>query len=230
MEDRSDSEDAGTPVEAAGALAALREAWPRTLIEDGLAAPLAEWWLAARRAAIELGRPPFPRHPLGPAVAQALFEARRARRLERGLEAAEQRLASEEAGQAGARAAETDATARISRLLVVSADAAPRFYRRAERLRERHAQRLEVLLLEADEDALGAAVFGRGRRARALLLDHKDAVVRLLRVLELAAPAVGTQPRDEAGQPEQARPVDGSGATGEACDRVSRGSGILQED
>jgi hypothetical protein len=43
---------------------------------------------------------------------------------------------------------------------------------------------LEVLVLACDEEALGAAAFGPGQRARALLVEHKEAVIRVLEALD----------------------------------------------
>jgi hypothetical protein len=77
---------------------------------------------------------------------------------------------------------------RISRLLVVSGDGSERFYRQVEKLQDRFATRLEVLLLDCDQEALGAAAFGPGRRARALLIHHKNAVVRFLSLLGVDRP------------------------------------------
>ena len=65
---------------------ALAQAWPRPLIAAGRAERLARWWCESRVAAIERGAAPFPRLPATAALWRALFEARRARRLLRGLE------------------------------------------------------------------------------------------------------------------------------------------------
>ena len=84
---------------------------------------------------------------------------------------------------------------RVSRLLVVASDGSPRFFRQVEQLRTEHAPRLEVLLLECDAPTLGAQLFGRGREARAVLIDHKDAVARFLAVLERQLePGPGAEP------------------------------------
>jgi len=179
---------------------ALAVAWPRPLIEDGTASGLAAWWVESRRRAASLGLPRIPRHRLDPSLQSGLFDARRARRLARGLENAGSLLEAEEAGLKKVANSPVDSgRVRISRLLVVSGDGSQRFYRQVEKLRARFANRLEVLLLECDEEALGAAAFGRGRRARALLIHHKDAVVRFLSLLEPAAETTsgsGSSPLD----------------------------------
>jgi hypothetical protein len=165
---------------------ALAASWPRSLIADGRAAALALWWVQSRDRSEALGLPRIARHGLDRSVADGLFEARRSRRLERGLEGAETLLAAEAAGLAKVPQAQSRPDqVRISRLLIVSGDGSVRFYREVEKLRARFAKRLEVLLLDCDEDALGAAAFGAGRRSRALLIHHKDAVVRFLSSLDI---------------------------------------------
>ncbi len=167
-------------------VSALAAAWPRAVIAQGRAEELARWWIAQRRSAHAAGGPPFPRIALSAALQQAIFDARRARNLERGLEGAESRLASEEAGidrVPEGSAGDRPSRSRISRLLIVSGDGSERFYRRVEKIHQRFSKRLEVLLVEADEFDLGASAYGRGRKARALLLTHKDAVSRFLDVL-----------------------------------------------
>jgi hypothetical protein len=172
-------------LEASQESEALALTWPRPMIADGTASQIAAWWVASRREADSLGLPPIPRHPMARSITDALFDARRARRLERGLEGAEKLLAGEDAGLKKAAATRSEADAvRISRLLVVSADGSERFYRQVAKLQQRFANRLEVLLLDCDDEELGAAAFGRGRHARALLIHHKDAVMRFLSALD----------------------------------------------
>jgi hypothetical protein len=101
----------------------------------------------------------------------------------RGLEQATERLAAEERGLAMAPDAVRPApgsTPRISRLVLVSDDGSERFYRGVDSLLRRHGPRLFVLRLAVDADTLGSLVFGPGRSARLVLLEHKDAVAGLL--------------------------------------------------
>lgn len=164
---------------------ALALAWPRSLIADGNAPRLAAWWVGSRQSAASRGLPRIARHRLDRSIEAGLFDVRRARRLARGLADAEALLETEEAGLKKTASTRPDANrVRISRLLIVSGDGSERFYRQVEKLRERFSNRLEVLLLDCDEAALGAAAFGPGRRARALLIHHKEAVVRFLSILD----------------------------------------------
>jgi len=164
---------------------ALAEAMPRALIAEGRAAGLAADWVERVARATAAGLPAYPRFPLVPSIREGLFEARRARRIVRGLEGVESALATQELGFAQAAATRPDSNRRrVSRLLVVSADGSTRFYRGVDRLLDRFGTRLEVVLIECDEMELGGATFGDGRRARALMIDHKDAVVRFLTLLD----------------------------------------------
>lgn len=167
---------------------ALAQAWPRPLIAVGAARPLAAAWVASRTEALAAGEPPWARHATTPALGAALFEIRRAGRIVRGLEAARDALARQDLGLAQSAATRVrSGERRISRMLVLSADGAPRFYRDAQKLCVAHAARLEALVIDADETWLGESTFGRGRVARALLVDHKQAVVQLLESLDFAA-------------------------------------------
>ena len=159
---------------------ALAGRWPRILIEAGAADSLARRWVASRRAAVATGRPPHAHHPLSPALASVLSEIRRGRRLVRGLEAAEESLTVQAQGVRLAVSPDQPSARRVSRLLIVSADGSTRFYRNIERLVRQSGETLEVLVIPCDELALGTAAFGAENRARALLVDHKDAVVRVL--------------------------------------------------
>lgn len=178
-------------------VAALAKAWPRILIAAGEGEALATWWCAARAEATASGRPPFPHVPVDASLLGMLFEVRRARRLVRGFEAIEQSLTAQEAGMRRAPATRPQEVRRISRLLVLTQDAAPRLYRNAEKLLRQYSDRLEVLVLECDESVLGSALYGEGKRVRAVLLDHKEAVVDLLAAVALGPEAYGDAPDEQ---------------------------------
>jgi hypothetical protein len=164
----------------------LARSWPRSLIAEGKAEPIAAWWCESRADAVTAGHPAFARHAATEALRSALFEVRRARWLVRGLEDAAKSLAAQEAGLKHAPATQIGAgKRRVSRLLVLSNDGSERFYREVEKLRASYSTRLEVLVLECDEVGLGEAILGPGHAARAVLLDHKDAVVRFLETLDV---------------------------------------------
>jgi len=130
------------------------------------------------------------------ALAAALRSAQSAGRVVRGLENARRRLAAEERGL---RMADQDSGAprglRVSRLLVLSNDGAQRFYRHVETLLFRHGHRMLAVCIDVDADTLGELLFGPGRPARLILIEHKEAVCVTLLAL--------------AGQGEDARGQDG---------------------
>lgn len=184
--DRRTEENSGRVANSTARDAAeLAGAFPRALIAEGRAERLATRWVERREAAVAASLPPIPRFALEPALAAGLFDARRARQLVRGLEGAEAALAKEAVGLSQAAATQAaPGQSRVSRLLVVSADGSARFYQQVERLRARFGERLEVVLIECDDEALGECVFGAGKRVRALMLERKEAVIRFLTALD----------------------------------------------
>ena len=164
----------------------LASAFPRILIAEEMALPIAQDWIQRLDRCVASGGPALPLYPFTDQVRQGLFEARRARRLVRGFEGAESALARQELGLSKAAATRAGGDGpRISRMLLVSTDGSPRFYRQVEQLKGRFSTRLEAIMLDADEVALGEAAFGSGHTARALLLDHKEVVVDCLAALDL---------------------------------------------
>lgn len=102
----------------------------------------------------------------------------------RSLEGAERRLAAEGRGlslvdqQSGVLRG-----ARVSRLLVLADDGTERFYRRVEKLLRQQGPRVLPLRLDLNAETLGQMLFGPGRRALLLLVDHKEAVSAVLLAL-----------------------------------------------
>jgi len=130
------------------------------------------------------GKIHVPMVAFSPALAEALQSAHRAGQLVRSLEGAESRLAAEDRGlslvdqQTGVLRA-----ARVSRLLVLADDGTERFYRQVERLLRQQGPRVLALRLDVKAETLGQMLFGPGRRALLLLLDHKEAVSAVLLAL-----------------------------------------------
>jgi len=119
--------------------------------------------------------------PLGSELAAALRSAHRAGRVVRGLESAQRTLAAEERGlRVADRQSDVPRGVRVSRLLVLADDGVERFYRHVEALLRRHGPRVLAVRLEADAGALGEILFGPGRLARLLMIEHKEAVCAVL--------------------------------------------------
>ncbi|MEM7405316.1 MAG: hypothetical protein AAF458_08490 [Pseudomonadota bacterium] len=116
----------------------------------------------------------------------ALVDAALAKATVRGLEQVEQQLSAEAHGMALADArAGTTRGARLSRLLIVTSDAAERLYRRVATLSERHGGRLLTIRIQTDEETLGGLLYGTGHVARALLIaDRRHTAAVLLGLAE----------------------------------------------
>jgi hypothetical protein len=125
-----------------------------------------------------------PAAPWSDALVAALARAQREGHLVRGLELAEKTLDREARGLSlvDARSA-TERGVRVSRLILVGNDGTERFYRQVERLALKHGPRLLAIWVDADSVQLGAAVPHAAGVVRALMLEHKDDVVRVLLAL-----------------------------------------------
>jgi len=117
-------------------------------------------------------------------VAAALGDAEREGHLVRGLELVEKTLDREARGLAlvDARSG-TERGSRVSRLMLLSEDGTERFYRQAERLIAKQGSRLLALRLEAGSSQLAGLVPQASGVVRALLVEHKDSVARVLLAL-----------------------------------------------
>jgi hypothetical protein len=142
-----------------------------------------------------------PEARLSDALREVLLAVHHAGQVVRGLEKAEQRLAAEARGQGMVdRKSGVTRGVRISRLLVLTDDGAERFYRQVESLLRRHAPRVIAVRLATDAEGLGELLYGPGRMARLLLIEHKAAVgAVLLALADQWADSVG----EAAIQPDQ---------------------------
>lgn len=163
----------------------LRTLRPPKLVEaDPRAQELLRILLARARLLWSNGKIQVPMVAFSPALAEALRTAHRAGQLVRSLEGAERRLSAEDRGlglvdqQSGVLRG-----ARVSRLLVLADDGTERFYRQVEKLLRQQGPRVLALRLEVKAETLGQMLFGPGRRAVLLLLDHKEVVSAVLLAL-----------------------------------------------
>jgi len=114
----------------------------------------------------------------------AISFARRCGKARGGLENIETLLQREEAGytKVEGRGIAIRPTA-ITRVLVLSDDGSDRFYRHCETLLTRHAPRVLCLRLSSSSTALGAHFFGKESAVKALLVEQKEHVDRVLKSL-----------------------------------------------
>jgi hypothetical protein len=119
----------------------------------------------------------IPEARLNDALKEVILTAYHAGQVARSLQKADQRLAAEARGQGMAdQKSGVPRGQRISRLLILANDGAERFYRQVESLLQRHGSRVMAVRLQADAEQLGGLLYGPGRAARLLMMEHKAAV------------------------------------------------------
>lgn len=118
----------------------------------------------------------------------ALSFARRCGKMHGGLENIATLLQREEAGfiKLAARGQDSRPQA-LTRLLIVSDDGSDRFYRHCESLIVRYAPRVLCVRLALSSTALGEHFFGKETLVKALLVDQKDSVQRVLKGMLLSS-------------------------------------------
>lgn len=118
------------------------------------------------------------------ALAAALASSQREGQLTQGIEQAERALAREARGLSMADArSSTERGSRVSRLVLASKDGTERFYRQIEHLLRTHGPRVLALRLDADSAVLSGVLDKPGAVVRALLVEHKTSVARVLLAL-----------------------------------------------
>ena len=153
---------------------------PRT-VEDDPRHDAVRALLSLREA---LGPLVLPIVPFAAPLADALAGAARGGRLVRGLEGVVEALDAEARGLDAAGLA-TDA--RIARLLLVTTDGSPRFYRQVARVLATHGGRTLAIAVACGGATFGARLFGGDATAKAVGVVHKEAVAAVLLALAGAA-------------------------------------------
>ncbi len=126
----------------------------------------------------------IPEAQLSGALREVLLAVHHAGQVVRSLEKADQKLATEARGQGMVdRKSGVTRGVRISRLLILASDGAERFYRQVELLLRTHGPRVIAVRLATDAEGLGEMLYGPGRVARLLLIEHKAAVGAILLAL-----------------------------------------------
>lgn len=72
---------------------------------------------------------------------------------------------------------------RISRLLIVTNDGSPRFYRQLEFLRKKQGERVLICRLDIDSNLMGTLLELKDKQVKAVLLNRKESVVNVLKSL-----------------------------------------------
>jgi hypothetical protein len=158
--------------------------FPRQLEVDDSAGTIRQA-LLSRTVKLSEEDPLFvPLLPVDDRMKKALGKARLQRRVRVGFEDVTEKLAAEKKGLAELRQ-KTAAlqNERISRLLLFSNDCAHRFCREIAQILISHEPRILGCRLDIDGEALGKLITGKSGIIKVILIEHKDAVSDVLRVL-----------------------------------------------
>jgi len=158
---------------------------PRQLVSDPKAEGLLEQLFTCTRKLKPESSIVLPVLELTDALKNALVSARRTGRAVRGYENASDLLNLESVGinKLKKQGGQGD---RISRLVLMSNDGMDNFYNKAEKLIIKHFPRVLGCIIESDSYELGSLLFGEGKIAKLILIDHKDAVSGvLLSIIEI---------------------------------------------
>jgi hypothetical protein len=110
---------------------------------------------------------------------QQLFYATALGELTIGADAIKKELQNERRGLANV----NGLSERISRLLIVSNDGSPRFYRELEFLHKQEGGRVLICLLDSDAASMGSILGLKGKQVKAILLNRKTSVANVLKSL-----------------------------------------------
>ncbi|HVZ36837.1 MAG TPA: hypothetical protein VG963_30640 [Polyangiaceae bacterium] len=158
--------------------------FPKTLDEDARSPALQARLRASCRKLWEGGAIQVPWVAWSEPLAAALATAQREGQLAQGIEQAERALAREARGLSLADArSSTERGSRVSRLVLASNDGTERFYRQIEHLLRTYGPRVLAIRLDADSGCLSGVMDKPGGLARALLVEHKNSVARVLLAL-----------------------------------------------
>ncbi len=114
---------------------------------------------------------------LKPGLKNHLFAAKLVGELVIGYEAIERALANELHGLQKV----SNRSDRVSRVVMVSNDGSPRFYRQLGFLHEKQGGRVLICRLDTDSSLLGDILQLKGKKVKAVLLTRKNSVVNVLR-------------------------------------------------
>ena len=116
---------------------------------------------------------------LNPELRKHIFSAKSLGELIIGYEAVEKALENELHGLQKV----NNQSDRVSRLLIVTNDGSPRFYRQLEFLHEKQGGRVMICRLDVDSSLMGNILQLEDKRVKAVLLNRKKSVINVLKSL-----------------------------------------------
>jgi hypothetical protein len=152
---------------------------PRQLVSDPKAEGLLEQLFTCTRKLNQESGLAVPVFELTDAFKKSLLTARRAGHAVRGFDNASEILLLERNGILKLNKQDGQGD-RISRLVLMSNDGADNFYNKVNNLLVKHSPRVLGSVIDVDSYMLGSLLFGEGKIAKLILIDHKDAVSGVL--------------------------------------------------
>ena len=116
---------------------------------------------------------------LNPELQRQIFSAKSLGELVVGSRAVEKTLENELRGLQNV----NNQSDRVSRLLIVTNDGSPRFYRQLEFLHKNQGERVLICRLDIDSTLMGDILGLKDKQVKAILLNRKDSVVNVLKSL-----------------------------------------------
>jgi hypothetical protein len=152
---------------------------PRQLVSDPKAEGLLEQLFSCTRKLNQESGLVIPVFELTDAFKKSLLTARRAGHAVRGFDNASEILLLERNGILKLNKQDGQGN-RISRLVLISNDGSDNFYNKVNNLLVKYSPRVLGSVIDADSYVLGSLLFGEGKIAKLILIDHKDAVSGVL--------------------------------------------------
>lgn len=143
---------------------------------------LADVLVALKKESIEICSGSATRIPvlqLNPGLRNHIFAAKSIGELVIGYEAVERALGNELHGLQKV----SNQSDRVSRLVIVTNDGSPRFYRQFEFLHEKQGGRVLICRLDIDSSLMGDVLQLKGKQVKAILLTRKHSVANVLKSL-----------------------------------------------
>lgn len=154
---------------------------PRCLEADPLSAKIESVLASNHRLLWGDGTLKAAHFELNEPLIRSLSLARRCGHLKGGLENIEMLLQREEAGLVALQKREkTEGANRISRLIFLSDDGSPRFYRACESLLTKYSGRALGLRLNVNGGTIGKNFFGKDTLVKIVMVEHRDSVAKVL--------------------------------------------------
>jgi hypothetical protein len=152
---------------------------PRQLVSDPKAEGLLEQLFSCTRKLNQESGLSVPVFELTDAFKKSLLTARRAGHAVRGFDNASEILLLERNGILKLNKQDGQGN-RISRLVLISNDGSDNFYNKVNNLLLKYSPRVLGSVIDVDSYMLGSLLFGEGKIAKLILIDHKDAVSGVL--------------------------------------------------